>query len=238
MARCFRYVVAPFRGSRVDCALCRLSLKVVFVVVGLLGLCRLRRSRARGSLVRLAFVGIGEHPSWSASLFAPVPLAGGTCLLFVQHLVPPSTLSAAFPHWGSAVDGTGPAPRAGARGRYRGCVGSQPGGLPFGSVPLVWCGGCGCVLCWRCAACWLLPAWRPCSWRSRWFAGVAGWLLCPPGAGRIVLTRSLRRQRRVTQAFVHLGEGSGSEGGRRRALHDIHLQEDEDFCRGVGLRKP
>ena len=35
-----------------------------------------------------------------------------------------------------------------------------------------------------------------------------------------VLARSLRRRRRVHESFVHRGEGRGSEGGRRRALHD------------------
>ena len=39
-------------------------------------------------------------------------------------------------------------------------------------------------------------------------------------AGGVVLARSLRRQWRVHQSFVHRGEGCDSEGGRRRALHD------------------
>ena len=43
---------------------------------------------------------------------------------------------------------------------------------------------------------------------------------CAHLAGRVILTRSLRRQRRVLHCFVHRGEGRDSEGGRRRALHD------------------
>eukprot|EP00967_Tisochrysis_lutea_P119509 scaffold195097_cov31-Tisochrysis_lutea.AAC.1 len=39
-------------------------------------------------------------------------------------------------------------------------------------------------------------------------------------AGRVFLARSLRRQRRVHQYFVHHGEGGGSGRGERRALHD------------------
>ena len=43
---------------------------------------------------------------------------------------------------------------------------------------------------------------------------------CAHLAGRVVWTRSLRRQRRVHSQIVDLSEGGGSEGGRRRAVHD------------------
>ena len=43
---------------------------------------------------------------------------------------------------------------------------------------------------------------------------------CAHLVGRVVLTRSLRRQGGVHERFIHCGEGGGGESGRRRALHD------------------
>ena len=61
--------------------------EVVVVVVGLLGLCRSRQSRAWDSLVCLDFGGAGEHPSCVVSPFVPVPLAAGPSLHLVHPLV-------------------------------------------------------------------------------------------------------------------------------------------------------
>ena len=52
------------------------------------------------------------------------------------------------------------------------------------------------------------------------YVGVARWFLRPPRVGRVVLARSLRRQGLVHEYVVQRGKGSGSAGGRRRALHD------------------
>ena len=49
-------------------------------------------------------------------------------------------------------------------------------------------------------------------------------------AGGVVLARSLRRHRRAHQSFVQRGEGGGSEGGRRRALHDPISYQFTDSC--------
>ena len=65
--------------------------------------------------------------------------------------------------------------------------------------------------------------------RPRWGVVTAvGWEVGGGAARSIAKTitivflcaRSLRQQRRVHQQIVDLGEGSGSEGGGRRALHD------------------